>query len=198
MQIDPAFARNLSEHDLDELERRRDTVFALSGERRLVYVNPAYGRFARENGAEWLEGAWELGASIDDAIPEPLRRFYDSLYETVRDTNTPVDHDYECSTPSAIRRLRMRVYPLRPAGWLVVNAIIAEGLDPGPSTAPDQHLYRVYGVIVVCCHCRRTRRASGGGAEQWDWVPAWLADAPAEVSHGLCPPCFAHHYPVGD
>jgi hypothetical protein len=76
----------------------------------------------------------------------------------------------------------MRVYPLRPAGWLVVNAIIAEGLDPGPSTAPDQHLYRVYGVIVVCCHCRRTRRASGGGAEQWDWVPAWLADAPAEVT----------------
>jgi hypothetical protein len=195
VRIAPGFEEALRGYDLGELAQQRDTVFGLSADRRLAFVNPAWDRFARDNGAKWPAGAWDLGASIDAAIPEPLRPLYDALYASARQTGEPVDHEYECSTPSAIRRLRMRVYPLRSEGWLVVNALVADGVDPGPVSPASLIYVGDGGVVLMCSHCRRTRRADASAGEQWDWVADYVETMPVKTSHGLCAACFAHHYP---
>lgn len=195
VQVDAAFLPLLSPFDLGELDRRGDTAFAVSGSLRLAYHNAAWDRFARENGAPWSPGAWGIGASIVEAIPEVLRPFYDQLFARARNEGAPVDHDYECSTPEAIRKLRMRVYPLPREGWLVVSSFVSE--QPTPPVHPaSAAIYRTeHGLIVMCAHCRRVRRTDASAGETWDWVPGWVARPPAETSHGLCSPCVDHHYP---
>ena len=90
----------------------------------------------------------------------------------------------------------MRVYPLTPAGWLVTSAVVVESLAPAPDPAFVEAAYvDANGLITMCAHCRRTRRADAQRAERWDWVPAWVARLPDRTSHGLCPGCFSYHYP---
>jgi hypothetical protein len=186
MPLDPAFAHPILVDDLAEFERQGDTVYALSGEHRLVYVNPAWERFARENGADWPHASLSLGASVMEATPEVLRAFYRELFESARRSGAPVDHDYECSSPRTFRKLRMRVYPLQPAGWLVTNSVVVESLAPAPDTAPPEGDYLdERGVITMCSHCRRTRRADVQSQERWDWIPAWVGRIPERTSHGL-------------
>lgn len=195
--LDPAFAKRLAAYDIPDLDARADTVYALSGDRRLVYVNPAWRTFALANGARWAAGEWGLGASYDAALPEVLRRFYADLFARARREGAPVDHDYECSSARRHRRMRMRVYPLAPEGWLVVNAIVAESDHPGPASPPSIPGYvDAHGLVVMCAHCRRVRRVDRADGERWDWVPEWVARMPERTSHSLCGPCLAHHYPA--
>jgi hypothetical protein len=51
------------------------------------------------------------------------------------------------------------------------------------------------GMIVMCAHCRCSRRADN--SDHWDFVPAHLRLKPTVtlISHGLCPSCRAYFYP---
>jgi hypothetical protein len=42
-------------------------------------------------------------------------------------------------------------------------------------------------LMVVCCHCGRIRRPEGWRVEAGPPTPP--------VSHGICRPCLAAHYP---
>ena len=33
--------------------------------------------------------------------------------------------------------------------------------------------------------------------ESWDWVPAFVAQPPSKISHGLCPLCTVYYYGPG-
>ncbi len=60
---------------------------------------------------------------------------------------------------------------------------------------PPQDNYRdASGTILMCMHCRRTRRGSPGECE-WELVEAYVQQPPKGVSHGLCPDCLDKHYP---
>ena len=52
-----------------------------------------------------------------------------------------------------------------------------------------------FGIIVICMHCRRTRRNTSDGHE-WVLVVEYLATRPNGVSDGLCPECLEKHYPA--
>lgn len=48
------------------------------------------------------------------------------------------------------------------------------------------------GLVTQCMHCRRVRAPVE--PERWDFVPAFVAQAPEPVSHGMCGPCFEVYY----
>jgi len=61
-------------------------------------------------------------------------------------------------------------------------------------SAVFDELYRdATGTILMCMHCRRTRRNLP--EPQWDLVETYVTTPPRGVSHGLCPECLEKHYP---
>jgi hypothetical protein len=192
MRVHPDFVAATA-FDLVALDHAASTAYGLTEDLRLVYVNDAWRRFASANGAppEWVDV--KLGGGIMAATPPQLRPFYEEMFRRARATRAHQDHDYECSSPDTYRRFRMRVYPAAGSGFLVVHDPLWSGPHPGPASPAVDARYERDGIIVMCMHCRRTRRAD---ADAWDWVPDYVACMPANVSHGLCPPCADFYYPA--
>lgn len=188
----PDFAGRLSAEALRELDRSDSTVMGLRPDYTVGYRNAAWVHFASANGAPELTD-WN-GTPITHVFAESVRAFYEGLFRRVQDTGEPADHEYDCSSPELYRRFRLRILPLPQRGLLLVHHLHVEGPHPGPVHPADHARYAsADGIVTQCCHCRRTRR--NDQADTWDWVPAYVARGAAEVSHGLCPPCFRHYYP---
>jgi hypothetical protein len=106
--------------------------------------------------------------------------------------------DYECSSAQHYRLFRMEIRPIRSAGFVLIHALRIErphgreraSFSPDPRRYTDSH-----GLITMCAHCRKTRRAAE--PEVWDWVPDYLSSGAlrTRTSHGLCGPCLAYLYP---
>ncbi len=192
----PPFLELLEPFDLGELQRDEDVVFGLWGDLTLAYVNPAWRRFATDNGGWDVPERFPLGSSLLSAIQGDVLPFYEDALRGVLDANRPWEHDYECSSPTVARWFRMRVLPLEGRGLLVSNALLIQRAHaPGerPPLPADDAVYRdARGLLVQCCGCRRTRRA---GINRWDWVPEYVARCPPRTSHGICPLCMGHYYP---
>ncbi len=164
-------------------------AYIVTSDLRLLCMNSVWDEFARANGGEAVLARWRRGRSIVDAISEPLRAFYVAGFRTACEREEPWEHDYECSTPDMLRTFRMTAYPF--AGALVItNTLRLERPHDRHPCLPDD-VYVTDGIVHMCAHCRRSRR----DATTWDWVPAYLAQPPALVSHGLCGPCLHYHYP---
>ena len=164
------------------------TIYGLGPNLTLAYVNPAWATFARANGGDADLAERPLGRSLESAIPPILRIFYlDALAQLV--PGAIWEHIYECSSPTVLRKFRMRCGALAEPGYVVVsNQLLVE--QPAPEAARYDHS----GMLTQCAHCRRIRHRSG----RWDWVPEMIEHPPAAVSHGLCPPCFEYHYPTSE
>jgi hypothetical protein len=187
---------------LEELDRHPASVFGLWQDLRIAYINPAWTAFAEaNNGKSCIERNWGLGARYLDAIPGPLRPFYEDLLAQAPDPRAslhPVSHQYECSSAVVFRKFSMQIYSLEErAGFVVINSLlIEEPQDPNkrPPQAPDSERYLdSCGNMVQCSHCRRVQ--SVANPIRWDWVPAWVEHSPAETSHGICSICLDYYYP---
>jgi hypothetical protein len=160
------------------------TTYILSGERTLLRVNRAWEQFALANRGEQLVLAWPRGSSVLDAMPTPLRAFYSRGYDHTCQTGQRWEHVYECSSDRIYRSLRMIAYPF--GETLVVTHALTVEEPHTRNVYPPGDAYLVDGVITMCSHCRLVKHAS---VNRWDWVPALVVAMPANVSHGLCPPC---------
>jgi len=171
-------------------------VFALDSSLHIIYCNPAWDRFASENGGRELQKPAPLGHSVLDFITGALRPFYECAYRRVLEGGAPWEHLYECSSASVYRAFALRVLPMKQsAGLLAINSLRVERAHDRPSFAGLDEVYRQSnGVIVMCSHCRRTRRRLGD-REAWDWVSDYVARRPLQVSHGLCETCLEYYYP---
>ncbi len=198
--IAPDFRESL--RNLNELETTTDTVYGLSPDLCLSYMNPGWFRFAQENAGEPdISRSWGLGRPIFDSIPAELHSFFRTLYENVLNASPlkdrfPASYEYECSSAETYRRFAMLVYPLSGKGLLVVNSpILARPHDPAtrPAHDPDVKIYAdVHGMIHQCAHCRRIENISVKG--RWDWVPEWVKRIPPRTSHTLCNYCYEIYY----
>jgi len=174
------------------LENDPAVIFALDAGLRLIYVNPAWYRFAAENGvaADELTRKY-FGQSIQLVIPGALRDFYAAVYRHVLKKRECVQHTYECSSADRYRLMHMRLLPLRGgAGILCVNSVVSEGPHTRDSSSSNDQAYLEDGLVNMCSSCRRTRRAQ---TEIWDWVPDYVDDPPFMVSYGLCPICHSYY-----
>lgn len=196
---DPSRGAALAGFDREILDADPSVVYALDPDLRLAYVNPAWSRFARENGAgaDFFE-RWGLGAFFPDAIADSIRGYYVERLTDVLAEGERWDHEYECSTPERFRRYCMSTYALGGGvGLLVVNTLVEErphGQAGRASSLEDGHYIDAHGIVVMCAHCRRVRRASG--PERWDWVPDAVRTPHPRTSHGLCAICAAYYWGV--
>ena len=194
MRLEPDFREALARFDLDELDRSRHTVVGLRLDFTIGFRNQGWYRFAAENGgsAEMADD-WAPPRTLLDGIAPPVQGFYRRLFLRALEKGEPVDHFYLCPSPRLHRQHRLRVQPLDP-GLLLVHQLVVEAPHHRPSCGPDLGPYKgPHGILTVCCHCRATRRADA--PDTWDWVPDVIAQPRDDVSHGLCPLCFRHHYP---
>lgn len=191
MKILDGFAATLAPYDLEELVRSANTIFAIDANGRIAFVNDAWLDFSRANGGGDMD-AW-FGRVWRKCIPEALVDFYADGLDAARSMDEPWDHEYECSSPDVRRLLRATVSPLEGGGFLFVHAIVLEtphGTVSSGELGPG--LRDASGMIVQCCHCRCVRVPT---TRQWLFVRSVVASPPPFVSHGLCEPCLAWHYP---
>lgn len=158
---------------------------------RFAFCNPAWDSFALDNGGERWLAASVVGKSFFSVLPPVLTPFYLRAFDAAHSEEHPFEIDYDCSSPDVYREFRMQIFPLA-HGFAVVHSLRLEhphALDPVP---PDPRHVAASGIITMCAHCRRTRRAAEPVV--WDWVPDYLRSRPLAISHGLCPPCRQHFY----
>jgi hypothetical protein len=170
------------------------TIYLVTPELHIAYVNPAWSTFAGANGARWEPGEWGVGARIMDAIPEVLRPFYEDLYRRAFARREVVEHDYDCSSPTVYRRFRLRLMPCESGALLVINSPLREAPHAVLPGSTLEALYRDEdGLIRQCSHCRRLRRTSQ--PPSWEWVPEQVARPAPRTSHVLCHVCTRYYYP---
>ncbi|MEO8801134.1 MAG: hypothetical protein ABI551_24800 [Polyangiaceae bacterium] len=186
------FGRLLAPFDLDVVDDEPSTVYGLTEDLRLGYVNRAWSAFANANGASWNEGAWGIGSRVMDAIPDVLRPFYAGLFAQALSERAVVEHDYECSSPTQLRRFRMRIHPCDSGALLVVHSRIEEQLHTAAEHSRGALYGEADGLITQCSHCRRVQRVDG--TREWDWVPEYVARPLPTISHGLCNLCVEYYY----
>lgn len=176
------------------LDQSEDVACVLDSELRFLYCNPAWDRFALANQGEKALRERVLGTALLDAVAEPLRRFFEHAFEATASSGKPFEFDYECSSAEYFRLFRMQILPLAPnGGFVVVHSLRVEEPHGGPAEFSDPERYRASdGLVVMCAHCRRTRRVAEPAT--WDWVPAHLDDSSLRVSHGLCQICRVYLY----
>lgn len=193
-RLDPAFAPALERFEVDKLDQQRDTIFGLTAELELGYLNQGWFAFGAANGGAATLSRWTVGSNVLDAIHGPLSAFFRGVYERAAVATSPWEHAYECPSATVHRRLQMRLLPLGGGRLLVVNSVIAEwAVDVVPAHQGQAPYTDRRGLIVQCGHCRRVRRPDDSGA--WDWVAGMVDRSPANTSHGLCEPCLGYFYP---
>lgn len=180
------------------LEGHAGAIYVVDADWRLHYMNPAWSRFAAENGGEPAIGRrYTRGSSLLDAFAsDELRDFYVTNYSRCRETGRLWRHEYDCSAPDLPRRFQQLVYPLPGGHLLIVNSrrIDTPEFPAAASTVDGSCTYRdVHGLIHQCAHCRRVCTAADDSC--WDWVPDWAREIPLSASHTFCPTCAGFFYP---
>jgi hypothetical protein len=170
-----------------------DVCYALDPDLRLIYRNPAWDKFALENGAPELASDAVYGTDLRQVIGGDLIPFYMAAFATLERDRAVWECTYECSSPVAFRKFRMQIQPLAPSGYLVRNSLMIEHAHAPSALATFQDPLRPDSTIVVCMHCRCTRRVHL--PSHWDFVPAHLDRSLTNVSHSLCPVCLDYFYP---
>jgi hypothetical protein len=160
----------------------------------VAHCNPAWNRFAWDNGAPELAGERALGMDLRRVMGEDLRPFYRQAFEQAAKSGTVWKFLYECSSPKLFRKFQMEIHSLRPAGWyLITNTPVLERPHYAPVTTDLENYVNCDAQITLCSHCRSSRRALG--REQWDFVPAHLERDLANARQSLCPTCRDYFYP---
>jgi PAS domain-containing protein len=179
------------------LEHDPAVIYVVDARMQIVYCNAAWDSFALANGGDSLLRPAPIGRDVMAVVPWDLHEFYVLAFEEVRRSGRHWDHRYECSSADVFRRFHMRVSAASPdeasTPLIIVNSLEFEQPHQYPPGLEDLRSYRDRnGIVTMCCHCRRTKRPEA--LEVWDWVPEFVREGPARVSHGLCAPCFQIHY----
>lgn len=183
---------------LDTLESYPDSVYGLSANLTLNYLNPSWFDFARNNeGEPAITERFTLGVHIGEAMSGPVREYYLEAFRSVLQTGMVWHNEYECSTPETLRNYYQSVYPLyNRNGLIIVNSLVKEQPHDLVSRIPCQPVMTLYldkmGFITQCSNCRRVQRAAQ--QDIWDWVPALVEQIHGNASHSFCQICYEYYY----
>ena len=196
-RCDNAFATLLTSSHLHLLEDHPHTVYGVWDDLTLAYMNPAWFSFARRNGAEQtIPGAWSIGRSTLEAIPECLKTWYLSFFTaaSLTEGSAPRQHEYECSSAELHRRFLMKVYPVKGAkgrGFIIVNSLRFEiphvKMDRVTMPPAAQAYTDETGLMTQCVNCRRVQ--SQAEPSSWHWIPEWVRQVAPNIRPALCPAC---------
>lgn len=180
--LTPAF----DPHALAVLE---STIVVIDPLASILWVNPAWDRFAADNGAHDYVG--HRGSYLD-GIAQPLRDFYRAVFSNALETGEVFEQEYECSSPDVRRIFHLRALPVEGRGMLIEHSLVVEGAHEGAPEEPAEARYLGRaGLIIQCSNCRRVRR---GDTHAWDRVPRWVERPHPKTSHGICPSCVGWYW----
>ena len=174
------------------LESDPSVVYFLDRHLRHDRCNAAWDRFALDNSGSHLLRESMAGYPILEAMPPTLTGFYSSMYQSVLASGEPVCHEYECSSDTEYRLIHLRVLrnPTE-LGLILINSPVFTH-PHGPERPPHPPPGHVE-TVSMCAHCRRTRLDHP--PHDWVWVPDFVRNPPARVSHLICNLCLAVNYP---
>lgn len=175
-----------------ELTAEPSTLVAIDPSGVILWLNPAWQRFAEQNGGSDLAQRFGVGALYFDGIAPPLRAYYELAFRESFAARRIFEQEYECSSPAEYRLMRLRALPITDGGLLLEHSCVVHQTREWLTSAPVAASYRdEQGVILQCSNCRRVRRADHQG---WDWVAAWVAQPPPHCSHGICKVCVGFYW----
>lgn len=169
-----------------------NTSYLLSDTLHILRTNAGWTTFAMANGGESMLERWGRGASLLDALPEPLRELHRTHLLRTLATGEPWELDYECSSAELYRELRMMALPTSDRFITVTHSPRVCRPHDRLHCAADDERYLQDGILRMCVYCRRVE-AAGAKASRWDWVPDYVTAMPINVSHGICPICNIFH-----
>lgn len=187
--------------NLKSLETETATIYGLRPDLTLAYVNPGWRRFARENGGEpAINRHWGLGCRVLDAMSRDAAEFYRQRFQQCLASGREWSIDYESSSATTLRVIRLRVLSLGPGeGLLTIHSPIVLAphslAERRPFAALNWRYENDDREIAQCVNCRRTASLQPG--EGWHWVPAWVDHPPQGVAYRFCPLCLAYYTGLG-
>ncbi|MGD0492820.1 MAG: hypothetical protein ABSC32_14860 [Steroidobacteraceae bacterium] len=201
LRSDQSFVTTLPSRYLAALETHPQSVYGLWPDFTLAYLNPAWYDFASRDDELGVSRDCRVGDCVLDAVEENLRDWYCAFFTAAMADSglIPKHHEYLRPTPQMLRWFVMMAYPVRElprGGLIVVNSLRYEGthdrtshlrMPPRPSDYTGE-----FGFIRQCMHCRQFRSEVDRTA--WDWIPEWIYHTQSNVTHSICPLCYAHYY----
>ena len=177
------------------LEAEQGSAYVLRPDLSLEYVNAAWRRFARENGAPGLDSGWDTCVPVTHSFRSPLRELFTTKFEFALQRNQGWSHRYECSSPDVYRKFNMQVKPTAERdGLIVVHSLVVESQLTSDHAELEALavLYRdARGLIVQCSSCGRVREPA---SSSWHWAPGLVGAERENVSHGICVICNFQYY----
>lgn len=196
-----SFKSKLDGIDFETLEKSKYSIYGLSEDLEIIYLNPAWVDFGKKNGIKeiYLQKPI-IGTSILNSFAgQVLKNFYKENFLNVLKTRKPWRHEYECSSIEEFRKFHQKTYPLKNGkGLVVINTLTIEvpmeSIDRKALEIIDNRYVNKDGLVTQCSNCRCTQRANE--LDIWDWVPKWIIDIPENFSHSICPICFDYYWKV--
>ncbi|WP_298777507.1 hypothetical protein [uncultured Polaribacter sp.] len=193
------FSSKLNRISFKTLEESKNSIYCLSEELDLIYVNPAWVNFAKENGAS-IQFLKELpiGKHIANTFSgESIKKFYTENYLKVLKTGKPWRNEYECSSKDEFRKFNQNTYPIKGGnGLIIINTLTINSsmkiIGRKAIKVVDQRYVNSDGFVTQCSNCRCTQRVNE--PDIWDWVPEWVKETPENFSHSICTICFDYYW----
>jgi hypothetical protein len=175
-------------------ENNPNACYMLGPNLEITYCNPAWNRFAAENGGRDLLAESVLHRPVLEFFTPVMRNYYSEVFTRAQQKGEMQCQEYECSSPEIFRFFQMQIYPLQ-SGFAVINSLHAKTAHSQHGLQPLDHVYlQSNSFLRICSNCRRTCRNDESG--QWDWVPDYLNANLKNTTHGICTVCREYFYRV--
>ena len=169
-------------------------IYRIDAEDRLVFANPEWFDFARENDAARLSPENVLDQSLWWAIQAPdVRHIYKMHFQRVRRGRSISGLPYRCDAPGCRRFMEMAMTPFGELGVeFRCRTLRQESRPPVAilSDLPD----RSGEILRICSFCKKIREDDSKWIEveeaavQMGFGHSWPLP---QLSHGVCDGCFA-------
>jgi hypothetical protein len=193
------FSTKLNGFDFNTLENSKHSIYGLSKDLNLIYMNPSWVHFFKENNVEENGvNKFPIGTPIIKALRgREVKDFYLQNYQRVFETGKVWRHEYQCSSGKEFRQFHQSVHPLKDGdGLIVINSLTVNfSIDRKHQKAHDiyaKNYTQSTGFITQCSNCRNCQRVDQ--EDVWDWIPEWVEIMPSNVSHSICPICFDYYW----
>lgn len=159
----------------------------------VVFLDTAWLRFARANGAPELDTTELIGKPLWAFIADPETiELYHMLMAKARHTAQPVGVNFRCDAPSCRRMMRLEIAPCEDGGLIFTSLLVEEQPRPyqlllNPSVPHSGEF------LSMCSWCKQVHVDQIGWIEVEDAIDTLgLFDQPVlpQISHGICERCY--------
>jgi hypothetical protein len=166
--------------------------YTVDAENRLTSVDDEWLSFARANEAEELNSERVLGTSLLDFIAGTETRYlYQTVFERVREHDTPIILPFRCDSPETRRFMRIVISPLF-GGSLQLDVVLVREQHREPVRLLARGDARSEEILTMCSWCKKAWIPDGEWLEIEDAIVRMdlfsTAQMP-EITHGICPSC---------